>query len=267
MRCGLHVARLAAIALALLVAPIGGCLSYSPHEVPTSDRALRAENLARLEARPQGARLRFAVLGDVQRGYDETAVAIDRLNELDDLAFVVQIGDFTDFGRLDEFELMTELFERLEAPWFVVIGNHDLLGNGGEIFDALLGPRDHDFTYRRRRFVLLDTNSREYGFGGAVPRMGWLAERLVPSVDHHRTVVFSHVPPTSDDFDPDLREPFVAQLGAAGVAISFHGHEHRYERWERDGVRYVIADGAMNRTFLLVDELPSGDLEVQRVPF
>lgn len=261
------MARIPSRALVLLPVLLGGCLSYSPHEVPTSSRDLRAENQARLEASPEAARLRFAVIGDVQRAFDETAAAVERLNELEDLAFVVQLGDFTDLGLLDEYELMIEVFAGLEAPWFTVIGNHDLLGNGGEIYDALLGPRNHDFTYRRTRFVFLDTNSREYAFRGSVPDLPWLAARLAPSPDHDRAVVFSHVAPSSDDFDPALREPFVAELAAAGVALSFHAHEHRYETGEYQGVPWVIADSAEHRSFLVVDELPSGGFELRRVTF
>lgn len=261
------VFRLPASALALLSVLLGGCLSFSPHEVPTSSRSLRAENQAWLEERPEAARLRFAVIGDVQRGLDETAVAVERMNEIEDLAFVVQLGDFTDLGLLDEFELMAEVFDGLEVPWFAVIGNHDLLGNGGEIFDTLLGPRNHDFTHQRTRFVFLDTNSREYAFRGFVPDLDWLAARLAPSPDHDRAVVFSHVAPSSHDFDPALREPFVAELAAAGVALSFHAHEHRYETGEYQGVPWVIADSAKHRSFLIVDEQPGGELAVRRVAF
>jgi 3',5'-cyclic AMP phosphodiesterase CpdA len=251
----------------LSAAMLAGCLEYSPHEVPFSGRSLHAENLALLESRPAPARLRFAVVGDVQGWYDEAWDAIRLLNGVEDLAFVVQVGDFTDLGRSYEFELMAEVFEPLEVPWFVVVGNHDLLGNGPAIFDELFGPRNSDFTCARTRFVLLDTNSREYGFGSGVPDLRWLESRLVPSPDHDRTVVFSHVGPWSGDFDPGLRDAFVSQLGDAGVALSLHGHDHAYAEYEYDGIRYFVADAALNRTLLLVDELPSGGFDVRRVPF
>jgi hypothetical protein len=262
--CGLRFITITLFAPAVLAA----CLSFSPHEVPFSGRNLRAENGAALQSRPTPpGPLRFAVVGDVHAWYDEAWDAVRLLNRIEGLAFVVQVGDFTDLGRGYEYELMGEVFEALEVPWFVAVGNHDLLGNGGAIFDEVFGPRNTDFTYARTRFVLLDTNSREYGFGGGVPDLGWLERRVAPSPDHDRTIVFSHVGPWDGDFDPALRDAFVSRLGAAGVALSLHGHDHAYAEYEYEGVRYFVADAVENRTLLLVDELPTGGFEVRRVSF
>jgi 3',5'-cyclic AMP phosphodiesterase CpdA len=256
------------ITIALLAPAVLACFSFSPHEVPFSGRNLRAESLVALQSRPVPAGpLRFAVVGDTHAWYDEAWDAVRLLNGVERLAFVVQVGDFTDLGRGNEYELMGEVFEALEVPWFVVIGNHDLLGNGGAIFDDVFGPRNSDFTYARTRFILLDTNSREYGFGGGVPDLGWLESRLAPTPDHDGVVIFSHIGPWSDDFDPALREAFVSQLGAAGVALSVHGHDHRYAASEEQGVRYFVADAVQNRTLLLVDELVTGGFDVRRVSF
>jgi 3',5'-cyclic-AMP phosphodiesterase len=257
-----------ALAAGALAALLGGssCLSYSPHELPPR-RDVRGENLEWLESLPPAPRLKFAVVGDVQRTPDEALAAVRRLNDEEDLAFVVQVGDFTDLGLPDEFEIMSDVFDRLLVPWFVVIGNHDLLGDGGAIFDRLFGPRNHDFTYHRTRFVFLDTNSLEYGFGGRVPDLDWLEERLLPSPDHDRTVILSHVWPWSADFDPELRDEFLALLADGQVSLSLHGHDHHYRARTQERVRYFIADHVKQRTFLLVEEGPSGDLDVQRVGF
>ena len=100
---------------------------------------------------------------------------------------------------------MNDLFRRLPVPYFVVIGNHDHLGNGEEIYERMFGPQDFAFTWARTRFVFLDTCSIEEAYDGTVPDLATLAVNLAPSPDHERAFLFAHVKPESTDFDPRLR--------------------------------------------------------------
>jgi Icc protein len=248
---------------------LAGCLEFTPHALPTGseERDLHAKMLsAPLPATDDGV-LVVAVVGDTQTHYDEADDAVGALNARDDLDLVVQVGDLTDLGTLDEFRVMRDVFDGLHAPWLVVVGNHDLLGNGRRIYERMFGARNLAFTRERTRVVLLDSNSREYGMDGTVPDVGWLAAQVAPSPEHDRTLVLAHVAPTSGDFDPGLVEPYLAALRGAGPAISVHGHEHRLELREVGGVRVAIADKVNGRTYLLVRLPPDGEIELQVVPF
>ncbi len=253
------------LGLALLAA----CLEYSPHAVvlDASERNLHGKALARLAAAPPTPQLRFAVIGDTQLAYDEAHDAVEHLNARDDLAFVVQMGDFTQLGLLPEFRLMNEIFARLRVPYFVVIGIHDRLGNGDRIYHAMFGPHDLAFTYERTRFVLFDSNSREFAFDGRVPALTWLAAQLATDGEHDRAVLFSHVPPGHSDFDPALVEGYDTLLRNHAPILSLHAHEHQFRAEERAGTPVYVADSVDHRTYLVATLPPGGGFEVERVPF
>lgn len=257
--------RFAAAALLTLA----GCLEFSPHELPdeASERDLHRKALEALAAAPPPFPLRFAVVGDVQRHSDEALDAVRALNARDDLAFVVQLGDFTDFGLAFEYEVMHRVFARLQVPWLVVVGNHDLLANGRAIYEDMFGPLDLAFTYAGVRFVLLNTNSLEPVKAPEVPHLDWLEEQLAAGPAYERVVVFAHAAPVAGEFDLDQREPYLALLRERGSALSVHAHTNHFAFWDEGGVLVVVADHVSHRTYLVLTALPEGGFGVERVPF
>jgi 3',5'-cyclic AMP phosphodiesterase CpdA len=252
-------------ALLLLLA---ACLEYSPHAIVLdgSERDLNRKALARIAAAPAPEPLRFALVGDTQLAFDEAEDAIEHLNRRDDLAFVVQLGDFTHFGLLSEFRLMNELFARLRVPYLVVIGIHDYLGNGADVFHEMFGERDFAFTVGRTRFVIFDSNSLEFGFDGTVPDLAFLRAQLSPDGEHDRAILLSHVPPGTGDFDPGLVEGYLALLREAGSVASFHAHEHDSREGELAGTPLWVADSVDHRSYL-VATIGGGELRVEKVAF
>jgi 3',5'-cyclic-AMP phosphodiesterase len=246
-----------------------GCFEYSPHAIVLEgdERDLHEKALHRLQAAPVPAVLRFAVVGDTQLALDETADAVDHLNARDDLAFVVQIGDFTHFGLLAEFRRTNEIFARLRVPYFVVIGIHDYLGNGRDIYLRMFGPTELSFTFARTRFLIFDSNSREFGFDGTVPDLEWLGPRLSEDDDHDRAVLLSHCPPGTSDFDSKLVAGYDALLRGHPAVASFHGHEHRFRFEEREGTPLWVADSIDHRSYLVATLGPEGGFDVERVFF
>lgn len=251
----------------LALALLAGCLEYSPHQLATdgSEQDLNRKAIERILAQPV-ARISFAVVGDTQRSFDEARDAIDAINQRDDVQFVVQIGDFTNVGLWLEFREMNEIFGRLRVPYVVVIGNHDWFSNGGAIYHSMFGPTNFVFTHARVRFVVYDSNSVSHDFDGTVPDVAWVAEQVAPGPDHDRVLALAHIAPGGGSlFDDRLTEPLLAAL--AGVDLSIHGHAHRFDFFEREGVPILIADSAEHRSFLVVSQGPDGRFGFEKVDF
>lgn len=248
------------LAAGLLLA-CAGCLEFSAHDLP-EERDLHRRGVERLAREARDGPVRFVVIGDTQRDFDEARAFVKAVNGRDDVHFVVQVGDFTNTALAFEWDTMHRIFSALAVPYFVVIGNHDQLANGRQIYERVYGPIDFAFTYRGVRLVLLDTNGRESGFAPDVPDLAWLAEQLAPG-EHTHAVVLAHCPPTGGDFNAALRAPYVATLRDGG-AIGIHGHAHRYEAWVEDGVRLFTADAVDGFSYLLVTAL-AGELLVEQV--
>jgi Icc protein len=254
---------------AALLAGSAGCLQYSPHEIrlDADERDLHEKAVAALVARPPPAPLRFAVVGDTQRLFTDAEETVRALNARDDLAFVVQVGDFTHWGLADEFEVMNRIFSELRVPYFVVVGIHDLLGTGRIMYEEMFGPVNFAFTYGGLRVVLLDSNSREYGFDGRVPDLEWLAAALAQPPDPEHAVVVSHIPPDNPDFDPDLSAGYFDALREGGATLSLHGHAHVFRTVQEEGVQVVVADDVGGRSYLVVTAAEDGSFAFEEVKF
>jgi 3',5'-cyclic AMP phosphodiesterase CpdA len=256
--------------LSLVALLPAACLEYSPHALPTdrSERDLNHKAIERLVAAPPPGPLAFAVVGDTQRSFDEAEEFVAAVNAREDVQFVVQVGDFTNVGILLEFELMNEIFSRLRVPYLVVVGFHDQLGNGARIYAEMFGPENFAFTLGRTRLVLYDSNSSSHDFAGTVPDLAWLEAALAPGPDHDRVIAFSHIAPGGGPlFDEALTLPLLALLARSGTELSLHGHAHRADAFEREGVRIVIADSVDHRSWVLVTQRTDGGFDYERVFF
>jgi hypothetical protein len=259
-------ARLCAVALA---AASLGCFEFSPHALPTdeSERDLHRKALERLQSRPAPEVLRFAVVGDTQANFDHAKDAVESINRRGGVSLVVQMGDFVHFGVLPEYQAMNDVFRRLNVPYFVVLGTHDVFANGRDIYRVMFGAYDLAFTYARTRFVLYNANSRHFGFDGTVPDLPWIAAQIAPGPDHDHTVIFAHHEENAFEFDPALREPFLAVLRDGSVDLELYAHAHKFLVSERDGVPIYVADSVDHRSYLVVTVDPGGSLEVEKVGF
>jgi 3',5'-cyclic-AMP phosphodiesterase len=236
-----------------------GCrdsFEFSPNQVFDHDTPLNlnTNNLSRLRTLPGDDTITIAFVGDSQRFYDELSAFIDTVNNIKAVDFVLLAGDITDFGLLEEFEIVNDIFKRLNKPYFGVIGNHDVVAKGEQVFERMFGPVNYSFHYRGVKFVAHNTNSKEYN-NGNVPDLNWLRSELVTSDSAKYLVGISHVPPFSDDFDKNLESAYTTLLEETpSFLISLHGHIHRHTDGYPygDGIRYITSHSFDKRSFVMI---------------
>jgi tartrate-resistant acid phosphatase type 5 len=130
-----------------------------------------------------------------------------------------------------------------ENRFFPSLGNHDWNTDSAQpylgYFTLPGNERYYDFSWGPLHFFALDSDSREPdGVGASSEQAAWLQERLASSQSPWQ-IVYMHLPPYSSGRHGPvdwMRWPF-AEWGADAV---LSGHDHTYERIERDEIVYFI---------------------------
>lgn len=247
-------------------------VEYHPYDTRVAGATgINAYNIARIEAATAGRRsVRFAVISDTQRWYDETAEAVEALNERDDIDFVLHAGDMADFGMRAEFERMRDILNRLRVPYVAIIGNHDCLATGEDLFEEIFGDFNFAFTAGNVRMVCLNTNALEFGRDKPVPDFGFLETAITefPS-EAEKSVVAMHAKPFSEQFDNNVARGFeyaVSRMPSLQFCINGHNHTYTVDEPFGDGVLYYQCDNIAKRSYLLFT-LDDEGYECERIVF
>lgn len=232
-------------------------IDYHPYDADFRGACdINARNVERIEQTCAGrTRLRFAVISDTQRWYDETAAAVKSINGRGDIDFVIHCGDLTDFGATREFVWMRDELEKLVPPYVCLLGNHDCLATGVRVFRRMYGNPDFSFTAGDVHFVCVNTNALEYDYSVPVPDFAFLrADRdaLPPGV--RRTVVAMHAAPFSDQFNNNSADVFEYHIRRyPALQFCLCGHQHSTTVFEPfgDGVLYYECGAAKHRQYLV----------------
>ena len=150
---------------------------------------------------------------------------------------------------------MRDILSKLIVPYVVVIGNHDFLANGEEVFNAIFGPNNFAFTASFIRFINLNTNALEADYSKPVPDFSFIENET----DHFpanttKTIVAMHAPPYSDQFNNNVARVFQGSIRQLpGLLFALHAHTHNYSRETifNDGVYYYGTPSIQKRSYLL----------------
>lgn len=210
------------------------------------------ERLAELEAQV-GERdtYQVALLSDPQSYPGAFEKVIDHVNTLPEVDFILLTGDLADTGIKAEFEWVCEAMEKAKQPILAVIGNHDALAFGTDIWHKYFGPEDYSFTYQNSKFIAYNDNKYEFA---NVPDRDWLAEQTQGHDARDLTVVFSHIPP----WDTDLA--LSQELKDMGVDLGVHGHVHKFDYWQLTDVQlpHYATTFTKDESFGLLSINPAG---------
>jgi Icc protein len=257
--------------ITLLCSACDTLILYNPNEVifDKDERNLSAKNIERIQQKPAGDTLRFILMGDTQRWYDEAAEFVKSANSQKNIDFVLHAGDISDFGINQEFRWVNDIMKKLNCPYLTVIGNHDIVANGPASYRKMYGPMDYSFDYGSNRFVFVNTNSREYAFDGTVPNISWLKSQLENNPDNKNIIVVGHVPPFDGDFDKNLEGEYSRLLGSnPNINMSLYGHKHSFSDslYYNDNVHYFVTTNVGSRGYYVI-QVWKGGYKVNKVEY
>lgn len=217
---------------------------------------LNEKHIIQIEKNLKGKKaFRFAFISDTQRWYDETEDMVADINKRNKVDFIIHGGDLSDFGATHEFELQRDIMLDFKKPWVALLGNHDCLGTGEDVFEAIWGEPNFYFQAGNTLFICLNTNCMEYDYSEPVPDFSFL-EHLMKNLPEgvERTVVVMHVPPYDLEFNNNVVNVFQLYLKEfPNLLFCLNGHAHHYKINEffNDGVLYYQTPCAKYRGYIL----------------
>lgn len=164
--------------------------------------------------------IRFAFLSDTQRQFNDLHDAIEYINAIPNIDFVLHGGDISDFGATFEFEWSLNELSKLHVPYLTVIGNHDFLGTGEHNYQYIFGNYNYSLNIGHLHLVALNTSSRELDYTIHVPDFEFIFNDIASvqslnssykdSITH--TVLLMHARPGDEQFNNNVAIPFADYL-------------------------------------------------------
>jgi len=248
-------------------------IEYHPYDGRIKGETdINAKNIARIESTCKNKEtIRFILISDTQRWYDETEDFVKHANARNDIDFVIHGGDISDFGLTKEFMWQRDILNKLNVPYVVLLGNHDCLANGIEIFRNVFGTENFSFIAGKTKFVCLNTNSLEFDSSLPVPDFTFLKNQVTDRADEYeKTVIAMHARPYTEQFDNNVAEVF--QYYTANfpkLQFCLHGHNHSLEENDlyEDGIIYYGVPNIAKRKYYFFTLNPDDSYDYEVVEF
>ena len=252
--------------LAVCCMLLGSCdlIEYHPYDVRiTGETDINAKNIELIEYQcKEKTTIKFAVMGDSQRWYDETEDFVKHVNLRTDIDFVIHGGDVSDFGLTKEFLWQRDILNKLNMPYVVLIGNHDCVGTGEDVYRKVFGNTNFSFIAGDVKFVCLNTNAMEYDYSHPIPDFEFMEYELSDrETEFSKTVISMHASPYSDVFNNNVAKSFqyyVRQYPNLQFCTVAHDHNVTETDVYDDGIIYYGSTCMKDRCYLIFTITPDG---------
>lgn len=190
-------------------------------------------------------------LGAYASAEDDLKQAIEDINSIDSLEFVILTGDLTEFGVTSEFALLQKLMDSLQKPYCMVDGNHDVnwSENGTTTFENY-------FSGNAPRFCFDAHGIRFIGCGsGPMLRMGsphipreeinWL-KSVLDTTDTRQPILFVNHFPQFEEIANSYEVTNI--LKKYNVQYILCGHFHVNSTKEYNGLTSILGRSLLRRS-------------------
>lgn len=248
-------------------------IEYHPYDGRIKGETdINNKNIARIEKACKDKEvIRFVVTGDTQRWYDETEDFVRDVNTLEDIDFVIHGGDVSDFGMTKEFLWQRDILNGLNVPYVVLLGNHDCLANGIEIFHKVFGEVNFSFIAGRTKFVCLNTNALEFDYSHPVPDFLFIEGELENRKEEFdKTVMAMHVRPFSEQFNNNVANVFqryIKEFPNLQFCVNAHDHQLHIDDIFDDGIIYYGSPNIAKRKYFIFTLMPDNTYEYEVAEF
>lgn len=244
---------------------------YHPYDVNISGQTnVNAENIKQILQTCDGKdTLRVVFTGDTQGWFDDTKDLIASVNNLEKVDFVVHGGDVSDYGMTKEFMLQRDILNTFKVPYVVLLGNHDCLGTGKDVYNKIFGQENFNFIVSGVNFVCINTNALEFDYSNPIPDFDFLENQIADSAKYQRTIINMHAKPYNEQFNNNVAKVFeyyVTRFKGLLFCTCAHSHNTAQEDIYGDGVMYYTCACANNRQYNLITITPNG-YEFQVIDF
>ncbi len=190
----------------------------------------------------------FGALADTHIGADDSNTtdfirALTYFNDVENVSFIIDGGDLTEYGTADEFIQLRNLADTYSsAPVYVTAGNHDPQGDVNMLteFETYAGNAPYfSFTHGNDVYILVGINYFQEDSSWTITKaeLQWLYETLESNRDK-RCFVFEHMYLDNGSGDPDNKLSYgnllqdkektilTSLFSHYSNVIFMHGHSH-----------------------------------------